>query len=120
MFRRLFAPAQSSVEVERVTWRSLETPTVNAPKMIDPDMTVDEIMRRWPATIRVMMRHRMLCIGCPIGIFHTVVDACQAHRLDLESFSAELLASMQNDPVANAPSAFCEDDTFHPESRAAG
>jgi hybrid cluster-associated redox disulfide protein len=82
---------------------------VNQPETIDPDMTVDEIMRRWPATIRVMIRNRMLCIGCPIGIFHTVADACHAHRVDLESFSQELLEAISSDPLANAPSAFLGD-----------
>jgi hybrid cluster-associated redox disulfide protein len=96
----------------------LETLVVNVPETIDPEMTVDEIMRRWPATIRVMIRHHMLCIGCPIGVFHTVVDACDAHRLDLEAFSAELLQAMSSDPAANTPSAFCAGDAFRPERRA--
>ncbi|WP_164783732.1 DUF1858 domain-containing protein [Mesorhizobium sp.] len=78
------------------------------PASIDPRMTVDEIMRRWPATIRIMIRNKMLCVGCPIGIFHTVSDACAAHRLDEEAFSTELLASMRSDPLANASSAFGE------------
>ena len=73
---------------------------------LDPDMSVDEIMRRWPATIRVMMRNGMLCIGCPIGVFHNVTDACAAHGLDEADFSAELLDAMQRDPQAHAPSAF--------------
>lgn len=73
---------------------------------IDPDMTVDEIMRRWPATIHVMIRHGMLCVGCPIGTFHTVTDACAAHGVDEAAFSAELLDAMRRDPTANAPSAF--------------
>ena len=79
---------------------------MNRPETIDPEMTVDEIMRRWPATIRVMIRNRMLCIGCPIGVFHTVADACDAHHIDLESFSEEVLRAMRTDPAANAPSAF--------------
>lgn len=79
---------------------------MNRPETINPEMTVDEIMRRWPATIRVMIRNRMLCIGCPIGVFHTVADACDAHRIDLASFSEELLGAMRADPAANAPSAF--------------
>lgn len=79
------------------------------PATIDPDMTVDEIMRRWPATIKVMIRNRMLCIGCPIGVFHTVADACDAHRVDLNAFRKELLDAMRTDPAANAPSAFQED-----------
>jgi hybrid cluster-associated redox disulfide protein len=76
------------------------------PLTIDPDMTVDEIMRRWPATIRVFIRHKMLCIGCPIGIFHTIQDACEAHRLDEQTFSHEILAAMQDDADARSPSAF--------------
>lgn len=78
------------------------------PSVIDPDMPVDEIMRRWPATIRVMIRNRMMCIGCPIGIFHTVADAAAAHAIDEASLTAELLAAMRLDPSADAPSAFEE------------
>jgi len=76
------------------------------PTSIDPDMTVDEIMRRWPSTIAVAIRHGMLCVGCPIGIFHTVTDACAAHGLDEDAFSAELLDAMRRDPQAHTPSAF--------------
>ena len=76
------------------------------PTRIDPDMTVDEIMRRWPSTIGVAIRHGMLCVGCPIGIFHTVTDACAAHGLDEDALSTELLDAMRRDPQANTPSAF--------------
>ncbi|WP_312857884.1 DUF1858 domain-containing protein [Mesorhizobium zhangyense] len=86
------------------------------PSAIDPDMSVDEIMRRWPATIRVMIRHRMLCIGCPIGIFHTVADAAAAHAMEEATLVAELLAAMRSDPSADAPSAF-EANAHNPEPR---
>lgn len=86
------------------------------PSAIDPDMSVDEIMRRWPATIRVMIRHRMLCIGCPIGIFHTVADAAAAHATDEAAFSSELLAAMRSDPTTEALSAF-ETNAHNPEPR---
>jgi hybrid cluster-associated redox disulfide protein len=73
---------------------------------INSDMSVDEIMRRWPATIRIMIRHRMLCIGCPIGIFHTVADAAAAHAMDEAAFLAELVAAMKEDPSKDVSSAF--------------
>jgi hybrid cluster-associated redox disulfide protein len=63
---------------------------------IDPDMPLDEIMRRWPSTIAVMIRHRMLCIGCPIGSFHTIVEACAEHGVDEALFADELLAAIGN------------------------
>lgn len=81
------------------------------PASIDPEMTVDEIMRRWPSTIRVMIRNEMLCIGCPIGIFHTVADACHAHRVDLAAFSEELIEAMNTDPMAQGRSVFLDDRT---------
>lgn len=89
-----------------VSWSSLEEPEVQPRRVIDREMTVDEIMRRWPATIRVFIRNGMLCIGCPIGVFHTVKDACDAHRLDEETFSRELLAAMASDNLVSGPSAF--------------
>jgi len=55
-------------------------------------MLIDDVMRRWPRTIRVLMRRRMLCIGCPIGVFHTVSDACRAHEIDEDELLSELKA----------------------------
>lgn len=79
------------------------------PFKLDPNMPVDEIMRRWPATIRVMIRHQMLCIGCPFGIFHTVADAAVAHEVDEAAFTAELLTVIRLDSSTKIPSAFEEE-----------
>ena len=49
---------------------------------LNEDMTMDEIMRRWPATIRVVLDYGMLCVGCPIAPFHTVDDAVKEHAVD--------------------------------------
>lgn len=56
----------------------------------DPDMPIDTVMRRWPATMGVLMRHGMLCIGCPIGGFHTIPEACEEHGLDEAALVSEL------------------------------
>lgn len=62
--------------------------------VLHPALTVDAVMRRWPETIQVMIRHRIFCVGCPIGIFHTLEDACALHRVDGPAFMADLLAVM--------------------------
>ncbi len=79
------------------------------PSTPDPDMPVDEIMRRWPATIRVMIRHRMLCIGCTFGIFHTIADAAAAHEVDEAAFTAELLNVIRLHSSNERQSAFEEE-----------
>jgi hybrid cluster-associated redox disulfide protein len=57
---------------------------------LDHDLSMDKILRLWPATIRVLLRHQVLCIGCPLAVFHTVTDACIEHCLNEETFVAEL------------------------------
>ena len=74
--------------------------TVNTQEAIDPSMTIDEVMRRWPATLKVMLRNRMLCIGCPIAIFHSVADVCDAHGIDREILAGELLEAMRKQATA--------------------
>jgi len=77
------------------------------PPMFDPLLSMDEVMRRWPATLPVIMKHRMLCIGCPIGPFHTVSEACSAHGLNEAEVIARLLAAIdtgQHDATCDADS----------------
>ncbi|MBB3018195.1 hybrid cluster-associated redox disulfide protein [Microvirga lupini] len=57
---------------------------------VEATQFVDEVMRRWPMTIRVFLNHRMHCVGCPITCFHTVADACREHGVEQAQFLAEL------------------------------
>jgi hybrid cluster-associated redox disulfide protein len=57
---------------------------------IDLEMTVEEVMRRWPATIRVFIDFHMNCVGCPIAGFHTVAEACREHCVEPVAFLAAL------------------------------
>ena len=57
---------------------------------IDPSQTVDDVMRLWPSTIRVFIRFKMHCVGCPIATFHRIIDACEEHDVPLQTFLAAL------------------------------
>lgn len=37
---------------------------MNKPNLEDPDLPLADLMTRWPQTIPVFIRHRMLCVGC--------------------------------------------------------
>ncbi len=50
-------------------------------------------MRVHKQTIQVFLKHRMLCVGCPIGRIHTVRDACREHDVPLDAFLGELRAA---------------------------
>ena len=60
------------------------------PDIDDPDMSLDDLMTLWPATINVFLRHKMLCIGCLVNPFHTVTDACREYDLEETAFRDEL------------------------------
>jgi hybrid cluster-associated redox disulfide protein len=49
------------------------------------DDIVEDVMRCWPATIRVFLDFRLGCIGCPIASFHTIDDACREHGIGREA-----------------------------------
>jgi len=53
---------------------------------------VHDIMTRWPATLAIFIRYRMLCIGCEVAPFHTVADACAEHGLDEMTIRDELIS----------------------------
>ena len=63
--------------------------------MPTPDMTVDQVMNRWPASIRVFMDFRMGCVGCPIATFHSVDEASREHKIDPVAFLLALTACVQ-------------------------
>jgi len=48
------------------------------------DLFMDEIMERWPATIKLFLEYRMACVGCSMSSFDTLGDALQAHDLPQE------------------------------------
>lgn len=56
-----------------------------------PDMTVREILERWPAAAEVLARRGLdLCCG---GV-HPLEMAARAHGVKLEDVMAELLAAL--------------------------
>jgi len=65
--------------------------------MTHPDLSelnVAEIMSIWPGTIAVFIELDMYCVGCPIGIFHTLDDAAREHGLDRDVLLQKVVDAM--------------------------
>jgi hybrid cluster-associated redox disulfide protein len=54
------------------------------------DLTVAEVMHRWPQTIPIFLRYRMACVGCPIASFETLAEVAEIYSLELDCFVNEL------------------------------
>lgn len=66
------------------------------PDINDPDMSLDMLMSIWPETITIFLQHKMLCVGCMVNSFHTIIHACRAYDLDEMMFRAELQGAISS------------------------
>jgi len=54
------------------------------------NLTIAELLSRWPETAPVFHRHGMACVGCALESFCSVADAAATYNVPLEQFLAEL------------------------------
>lgn len=59
------------------------------------ELSVADIMGRWPATARLFIDRRMHCVGCPISPYHTLADAAGEHGLPLSELVAAIEAKVR-------------------------
>jgi hybrid cluster-associated redox disulfide protein len=57
---------------------------------ITADLTLDELVTRFPATASVLVARRMHCVDCELARFETVSDAARTYRQALESLLVAL------------------------------
>jgi len=57
---------------------------------ITTDMSITEILQKYPETHPVFQKNNLGCIGCLAASFETVEDGLRAHKLDVEKVMAEL------------------------------
>ena len=55
------------------------------------EMTVEIVLRDWPATVEVFLARRLACIGCPMARFCTLDDVARAYQLSGEALMAALI-----------------------------
>lgn len=52
-------------------------------KRVTGDMTVAELLDRFPETARVFFRRRMACVGCPLEKFDRLKDVACVYHIQL-------------------------------------
>lgn len=55
--------------------------------------TIAAILLKRPEAARVLVRHRMHCVGCAIAPFETLAEACAIYGIALERLLGELDAA---------------------------
>lgn len=57
---------------------------------ITKEMTIGEVIKKYPKTIFVFIDYGLHCVGCPMAQNDTVEGAARLHRLPLEKLLKDL------------------------------
>jgi hybrid cluster-associated redox disulfide protein len=70
---------------------------------VDPtllgQLTIAQILARWPAAIPIFLRHGTACVGCVMAPFETLDEVVAIYGLDRARLLAELQAVAGDDPA---------------------
>ena len=58
--------------------------------MITRDMTIEDVIRKYPETIAVFRRFGLECMECQISAFEALEHGAGVHNLDVEQLLDEL------------------------------
>lgn len=58
--------------------------------LIDKDMKIEDVLRRYPQTAQVFLRFGIDCAECQLSEYENVEHGARVHRIDLEALLAGL------------------------------
>ena len=57
---------------------------------ITADMSIIEVVQKYPDTVGVFMRHGLGCIGCALARFENIRQGAEAHGIDVDALVKDL------------------------------
>lgn len=65
---------------------------------LEPDLTVAEVLERWPQTVLAFQRLKAACVGCTMAPFDTLRDVAGFYDYELEDVMAAMRAAIAEAP----------------------
>lgn len=62
---------------------------------LDGNMSVADLLDKWPQAAPVFIRRRMACVGCSMAMFETLEDAARIYGVLPRVFINELQAAIE-------------------------
>ena len=59
-------------------------------KKITKDMLIGDVVKVFPDSIEVLMKHGMRCVGCHVATWETIEQAAQSHGIDVDRLIGEV------------------------------
>ena len=71
---------------------------------LSPEITVKELLDRYPPLLHLFMDLGLLCPGCPAEAFHTLADVAREYRLDLDQIRQRIDTVIESDGASQGDS----------------
>ena len=68
-----------------------------ATETISKEMTIGEVVRQHPETVRVFLAHGLMCVGCAAARFENVQQGATAHGIDVDAFVTDLNGAVEEE-----------------------
>jgi len=65
--------------------------------MISTNLTVDEVLQRWPKTFSVFIRNKTKCPGCFLQHFCTLKDVAETYQISSEGLINEIAGAVHSE-----------------------
>ena len=59
---------------------------------IEKNMTIGELLQKYPEKAEILLSAGMHCLGCPASQGETIEEACEVHGIDVEEIMQQLNA----------------------------
>lgn len=61
---------------------------------ITREMTIAEVVQKYPQTVPVFLAHGLMCFGCAIARFESIEQGAMAHGIDVDALMKDLNAAV--------------------------
>ena len=64
---------------------------------ITKDMTIGEVVSKFPEAAEVMLKHGMHCVGCHVAGMETIEQGAVSHGMDLKKLLKDMNEAVEKD-----------------------
>ena len=58
--------------------------------VINAEMTIGEVLKKYPESLKVFLSHGLMCVGCAVARFENIRQGAQAHGIDVDALITDL------------------------------
>lgn len=68
---------------------------------LEPNLTVAEVLERWPQTVSAFQKLKTACVGCTMAPFDTLRDVASIYNYDLDKVMGAMREAIVEAPEEN-------------------